>query len=267
MTKVSIVTISFNQAEFLERTILSVLEQDYGDIEYIVVDPGSTDGSREIIERYRSRISKIILRPDCGAADGLNHGFAEATGDVFGFVNSDDLLLPGALRKVAEFWKDHTHCDLFMGDGFIVNRQGRPVRHVRAAGFSVARYLYGGTTWLQQATFFRRSTFEATGGFNPGNRSCWDGELFVNMVAKGSSVGYIHSDLGVFRIHAASITGSNNNTHIYAADSARIFHQLRGRDFDKRDELLGLAYRAGRFLRDPGALWNSIRYRIQGGQQ
>ena len=71
MTLVSIVTISFNQAEFVERTILSVLAQDYPSIEYIVVDPGSTDGSRDIIERYRSRISQVIFRPDLGAADGF----------------------------------------------------------------------------------------------------------------------------------------------------------------------------------------------------
>ena len=107
MTRVSIVTISFNQAEFLERTIESVLAQDYPEIEYIVVDPGSTDGSREIIDRYRSRISKVILRPDRGAADGLNHGFAEATGEIFGFLNSDDLLLPGAASKAAGFFDKH----------------------------------------------------------------------------------------------------------------------------------------------------------------
>src|ERR1039458_1375445 len=106
MTRVSIVTISFNQAEFIERTILSVLTQDYLDIEYIVVDPGSTDGSRDIIERYRSRISKIILRPDRGAADGLNNGFAEATGEIFGFLNSDDLLRPGARSEERRVGKE-----------------------------------------------------------------------------------------------------------------------------------------------------------------
>ena len=83
--KFSIVTISYNQAQFLEQAIRSVIEQDYPDVEYIVVDPGSTDGSREIIERYRDRIDRIIFEPDKGPADGLNKGFAQATGDVFGF--------------------------------------------------------------------------------------------------------------------------------------------------------------------------------------
>src|SRR6202171_6644991 len=98
MARVSIVTISFNQAPFLERAIRSVVEQDYPDIEYIVVDPGSTDGSRDIIERYRSRISQVIYEPDHGPADGLNKGFASATGDIFGSINADDAFLPGAVR-------------------------------------------------------------------------------------------------------------------------------------------------------------------------
>src|ERR1700761_7428026 len=97
--KVSIVTISFNQGAFLESAIRSVLEQDYGDIEYIVVDPGSTDGSREILERYRDRITKLILDPDDGPADGLNHGLAAATGEIFAYINADDMLLPGAVRE------------------------------------------------------------------------------------------------------------------------------------------------------------------------
>ena len=80
--KVTIVSISFNQAAFLEQAIRSVVDQDYGNIEYIIVDPGSTDGSHEIIERYRDRITKVIIEPDEGPADGLNKGFAHATGET-----------------------------------------------------------------------------------------------------------------------------------------------------------------------------------------
>src|SRR5450432_4773126 len=102
MHKVSIVTISYNQAQYLEEAIVSVLEQDYPSIEYIVVDPGSTDGSRQIIERYRSRIGKVILDPDKGPADGLNHGFDAATGSVFAYLNADDVLLPGAVSSAVK---------------------------------------------------------------------------------------------------------------------------------------------------------------------
>ena len=91
--KVSIVTISFNQARFLRRAITSVLSQDYPDIEYIVVDPGSTDGSREIINAYGPRLASVIFDPDDGPADGLNRGFQLATGDVLAYINADDALL------------------------------------------------------------------------------------------------------------------------------------------------------------------------------
>ncbi len=128
--KVSIVTISFNQAEFVERAIQSVLAQDYPDIEYIVVDPGSTDGSREIIERYRSQISKIILRPDRGAADGLNGGFAEATGDIFGFLNSDDMLLPGAISSAAASLDKHKDIDIVSGHSNLVGPDDQFLRRV-----------------------------------------------------------------------------------------------------------------------------------------
>ena len=102
--KVSIVTISFNQAKYLERAIISVVEQNYSNIEYIVVDPGSTDGSREIIEKYRSKITIVILDPDKGPTDGLNKGFAAATGDIYAYINADDALLPGAVKSVVDFF-------------------------------------------------------------------------------------------------------------------------------------------------------------------
>src|SRR6266702_5290058 len=113
--KVSIVTISFNQAAFLERTILSVLNQDYSNIVYIVVDPCSTDGSRELIKRYESRIARTILDPDKGAADGLNKGFGAATGDIFGFLNSDDILYPGAVSAVVSVFIKSPATDVVSG--------------------------------------------------------------------------------------------------------------------------------------------------------
>ena len=88
--KFSVVTVSFNQRQYLEEALTSVLEQDYPAIEYIVVDPGSTDGSRELIESFRDRLASIVFEADQGAADGLNKGFQRASGDIFGFLNSDD---------------------------------------------------------------------------------------------------------------------------------------------------------------------------------
>ncbi len=162
--KFSVVTVSFNQRQYLEEALTSVLAQDYPAIEYIVVDPGSTDGSRELIESFRDRLASIVFEPDQGAADGLNKGFQRASGDIFGFLNSDDVLLPGAMKSVSRAFEQNPDCDIVMGNGFIVDAQGKRIRRIRAAGFTLDRYFYGGATWLQQATFFRRAAFEAGGG-------------------------------------------------------------------------------------------------------
>ena len=118
--KVSIVTISFNQEEFLEDAIRSVLNQDYHDIEYIVVDPGSTDGSRNIIEKYHDKINHIVYEKDDGASHGLNIGFSYATGEVYGFLNADDILFNHA---VSDFVKalQQRDVDVVSGHGFFIN--------------------------------------------------------------------------------------------------------------------------------------------------
>src|ERR1700744_4255154 len=100
--KFSVVTISFNQRQYLEEALRSVLTQEYPAIEYILVDPGSTDGSRELIEGFAGELDRVVFEPDQAAADGLNNGFQHASGDIFGFLNSDDVLLPGAMRSVAD---------------------------------------------------------------------------------------------------------------------------------------------------------------------
>ena len=102
--KVSIITISFNQDVYLEYCLRSVIEQDYANIEYIVIDAGSTDKSQEIIKSYSDQISTIVFESDNGPADGLNKGNSLATGDIIGYVNSDDILLPGAVSKIVKFF-------------------------------------------------------------------------------------------------------------------------------------------------------------------
>src|SRR6266571_286401 len=97
--RVSVVTVSYNQARFLPQALESVIKQDYRDVEHIVVDACSTDGSKEILRHYASQLSRVIIEPDEGATDGLNKGFAGASGDIFAYINADDALLPEALTK------------------------------------------------------------------------------------------------------------------------------------------------------------------------
>jgi glycosyltransferase involved in cell wall biosynthesis len=256
--RISIVTLSYNQRAFLQDAIDSILQQGYPDLEFIVVDPGSTDGSRELIRSYEEQISHVIFEPDRGAADGLNKGFARASGEVFGFLNADDCLLPGALDRVAEFFQSHPRCDMVLGNGYVVDAHGRHLRQVKARDFTVRRYLYGGTRWLQQSTFFRREAFLLSPGFNTENRTSWDGELFVSMAQMGAIVGYIDADLAAFRIHGASISGTGRLVDAYREDCKRIFRQFRGRDWRLTDDAFCLIYkvegfllRIGSWLKDP----------------
>jgi glycosyltransferase involved in cell wall biosynthesis len=250
--KISIVTLSFNQCAFLREALESVLQQGYPDLEYIVIDPGSTDGSRELIQSYASGIAHMVFEPDKGASDGLRKGFALATGDICGFLNSDDLLEPGSLHRMADFFGSHPEYDIVMGNGYIVDVENKPVRHVRSHGFTVQRYLYGGTQFLQQSTFFRRETYLNSPGFNPITRTCWDGELFVAMANRGAKVGYIDADLSRFRIHSQSITGSQRLQNLYVQDKRRVFRDIRGRDWRATDNLRQWLYRGEAALRRVG---------------
>jgi glycosyltransferase involved in cell wall biosynthesis len=260
--KISVVTISFNQRQYLEEALRSVLSQDYAEVEYIVVDPGSTDGSRELIEQFRQQLAAVVFEPDAGAADGLNKGFAHASGDIFCFLNSDDVLLPGALHKVSEAFAQNPECDIVMGNGFTVDAHGKRIRRIRARGFTLDRYFYGGASWLQQSTFFRRRAFAAAGGFNVHNRSCWDGELLVDMVRQGARVKYLDQDLALFRIHAKSITGSRRHSEMMKGDADRMFSMLRGRQWTALDTVRAYLFRVERILTHPGAVESAIRARV-----
>ena len=251
MPRVSIVTISFNQGRFLERAIRSVLEQDCPNIEYIVVDPGSTDGSRDIIERYRSRISKIILEPDNGPANGLNKGFAAASGEIFGYINADDALLPGAIANAVAAFQARPHTDCIYAHSYIVDESGRVVRRSRSVPFSLRRYAYGGVVVMQQSTFFRRQAFEDIGGFNENNRISWDGELLVDLARRGFRFAMVDDYWSLFAIYPASITGSGKHLEQHRIDHARIFRTITGREYDKVNKLLFLLARVEKWLRNP----------------
>lgn len=251
--KISIVTVSFNQRHFLKEAIDSVLNQGYEELEYIVVDPGSTDGSRELIQTYGDRIAHVIFEPDKGAADGLNKGFAVATGEIYGFLNSDDLLMPDSLRRVGDFFQKHPECGMVMGNGHKIDGEGNRTDEIIARDFSVRRHLYGGTRWLQQSTFFRREAYLRSPKFNIENRTCWDGELFVNLASQGIKIGYIDADLSAFRIHGASISGTGRLLETYLKDHGRVFRQFQGREWGWLDNLWKWLYQVEGAIKGAGA--------------
>ena len=246
--KISLVTLSFNQIDYLKEALDSVLDQGYPELDYIVVDPGSTDGSRALIQSYRTALAHVIFEPDHGAADGLNKGFSKASGEIFGFLNADDLLMKDSLKRVAAFFTMNPECDIAFGNGHTIDGKGQPIRYYKARNFSVNRYFFGGARWLQQSTFFQARAFAKSPRFNVENRTCWDGELFVKMVMRGAKVGYIDSNLASFRVHAASISGSGKLNEQFQRDSSRIFAEVQGREWRATDNLLRLLYRTTGFI-------------------
>lgn len=157
--KISIVTLSFNQIAFVKEAIESFSQQAYPNLEYIIIDPGSTDGSPELIQSYGDQITNVVFEKDRGTADGLNTELSLTTGDIFGFLNADDILMPASLQRSADFFQKYRQCHMGLGNGYILDACGREVRHTRARSFTVHRYLRGVARWPQQSTFFRREAF------------------------------------------------------------------------------------------------------------
>jgi len=254
--KFSIVTLSFNQAKFLEQAIRSVLDQDYDDIELIVVDPGSTDGSREIIERYRDRIAKTIFEPDRGPADGLNKGFAVAPGDIYGFLNSDDVLFPGALSRVAGYFRAKPETDIVMGHEWIIDGDGRMVRKSYTDRYSPRAFAYGGVVIAQQSTFFRAELYKKTEGFDVRLSVQWDTDLFLDLFQATNKTLYLDDFFGGFRIHGEAITRIRTRKledERRACELAR-FERIMGRRWRRSDYLFRLFYRVRKYLLKPRAL-------------
>ncbi len=249
--KFSVVTISFNQGRFLESCLKSVLDQNYPRLEYIVVDPGSTDRSRRIIERYADRISRVIFEQDLGPADGLNKGFRHATGDIFCYLNADDVFLPDAFERVARHFEKRPDMDVLCGNGFQIDEDGRRVKRIFSTRWGLRRYAHGACNVVQQATFFRGESFRMARGFNIGNRTCWDGELLVDMALAGARFGRTSKFCGAFRLYGDSITGSGRLSDQYRADSERVMRKALGRTSAHYDAPLGIFFRIEKIIGHP----------------
>ncbi len=186
LPRLSIVTISFNQAQYLPAAIESVLNQNYPNLQYIVVDPGSTDGSRDIINSYRRQIDVKIFEPDQGPGDGLRKGFAKADGEICGFLNSDDIFLPGALLKIGKMFVERPDVDLISGHCHVIDENGVKLRESYSDRFVPFAVLHRAAILMQPSTFFRRSAYLKTSGFDPTNRYDFDTDLWFDMHANGA---------------------------------------------------------------------------------
>jgi len=199
---ISIVTPSFNQANYLEETIRSVLLQNYPKLEYIVIDGGSTDGSVEILKKYEPWLSFLSIGPDNGQSAAIAEGFKKATGDILGWINSDDFYCQGALERVANFFIAHPRVVFGNGDVNYVNASGQFVERIyaiRPNRFLTANLGIHG--WPQQGSFWRRWAYKKVGELNTSLRFCMDRDLFIRLTGIGKGRRIPSPPLANFRIH------------------------------------------------------------------
>lgn len=177
--RISVVTPSLNQAEYLEATIKSVLGQGYPNLEYIIIDGGSTDGSVEIIERYAEHLAYWASEPDDGQTYAIIKGFERSTGEIMAWLNSDDLYEPGALFGVAEVFARNSGWQAIYGDSYWVDATGQPIRPKKEMSFNRFIWLYDHNYIPQPSTFWRRGIYERVGGLDPQWDLVMDADLWI----------------------------------------------------------------------------------------
>lgn len=264
--KISVVTISYNQARFLGACIDSVACQD-GPWEHIIVDPGSEDGSREVIAERAPHFSHMVLEPDSGPADGLNKGFNMASGEIYYYLNSDDILLPGAFKEVRDLFRRSPDVDVLAGAAYVIDEVGNFGRRLWSDPVSRMGLANGGSIQIQPSTFIRRDAFKRTGGFNRLNRSNWDGELVVDLFELGAVFRQVDRLWSGYRIHAESITGSASLDAKIHAHGRKMYERLIGKSPGRFASLASQYFRLRRVLRHPSVIYERSRFgKVYGGR-
>jgi glycosyltransferase involved in cell wall biosynthesis len=228
--KFSLVVPSFNQAQFLPACLESVLEQSAPgvELEVLVYDGGSTDGSREIIERYVPRLAYWQSQPDGGQAAALRAGFERATGEILEWVNSDDILLPGALAAAAAAFEENPGSPLIYGDAIWIDGEGLVIRPKREIDFDWAIFAYGYCYIPQPSAFFRREAYEAVGSLDADLRCCMDYDLW-HKLAKLGPVVHIRRFMSGLRDHPGTKTNQLRPVFKREHEVLRIRHLGCGR--------------------------------------
>jgi len=203
MPLVSVVTPSYNMANYLRETVGSVLGQDYPRIEYIVMDGGSTDGSVELLEGYQGRLSFTSAR-DEGPSDAVFQGLRRAHGDIFVWLNADDTFLPGAIRKAVGFLESHPDVDVVYGEGWWIDEDGRAISRYPSLPFD-ARVLESDCFICQPAAFIRAASYRRC-ELDPHVNWSFDYDLWIRMAKTGMRFAFLPEYLANSRIHRGSKT-------------------------------------------------------------
>lgn len=200
---VTVVTPSYNMARSLPATIESVLGQGYPRIEYLVMDGASTDGTVEVLERYRGRLT-YISAPDDGPSDAIHKGFARARGEILAWLNADDTYEPGAVRRAVDYLTSHPDVDIVYGDGWWITETGEPIRRYPTIPFD-ARVLERDCFICQPAAFLRAAAYRDC-PLDPREKLPFDYDLWIRMAARGYRFGYLPEHLANTRMDRHTLT-------------------------------------------------------------
>ncbi|MBD3308401.1 glycosyltransferase [candidate division KSB3 bacterium] len=221
---VSIVTPSFNHARFLERTMQSVLGQEYPQVEYIVQDGNSTDETRDILKTYQPQLTHLESCPDTGQANAINRGFRHATGEIMAWLNSDDVLLPGAVCTVVEFFLTHPQVDVVYGHRVIINEADQEIGRWVLPPHD-ANVLLWADYIPQETLFWRRRIWEKAGGYvDESYQFALDWELLLRFRGAGATFARLPHFLAAFRVHPQQKTSA-----IFEGTGKQEMHWLRQR--------------------------------------
>lgn len=206
--KVSIVTPCYNGAQFLEKTILSVLNQNYPNLEYIIIDGGSTDGSVAIIKRYKKYLAYWISEKDNGMYEAINKGLKKANGEILAYLNSDDLYYPGTIQTVVEYFKRHPDAGLIYGDCDFIDSEAHVLYRYRFPAFNWRRFIVLNWSSIpQEASFWRYEVHKVTGYFNPEFKIVGDFEFYIR-VGKHFTIDHLKKVIAMRRLHKKSLTSN-----------------------------------------------------------
>ncbi len=201
LPRITIVTPSYNQAKYLPETIESILNQGYGNLEYIIIDGGSTDGSVDIIRKYERYLAYWISEKDSGQSEAINKGIRRSTGQLFNWINSDDILFPGALPRIAEAFCEQPDADLFVGINARSDAEGRITR----VSVPPTRMVMSPTCWImgicQQSTFITTRGLRRVGELREDLHCIMDTELYYRLFTAGARYVRVPGLTGMIREH------------------------------------------------------------------